>query len=142
MQKWTFFSMGVMAGLILLLGGALLAQGREPTAYAAMQGVDNQGKFIMGIGGSEPSKNDMLWVLHEHKPMATGVRTGDEGDAKVMKNTRMALCLYKITKNGDSMKLIAVRDIAYDIELLEFNQETPKVKEIIDVIRRQMPKEK
>jgi len=67
MQKWTYFSMGVMAGLILLLGGALLMQGREQTAYA-MQGVDNQGKYAMAVGSSEANKYDMLWVLNEHPP--------------------------------------------------------------------------
>ena len=140
MQKWTYFSMGIMAGLILLLGGALLMQGREPAAYA-MQGVDNQGKFTVATGSSEPNRYDMLWVLHEHQPHPKLRIRGEEADAGVMKGTQITLCLYKIERQGEKMKLVAARDIAYDIELQDYNQETPTAKEVLDTIKRKMKKD-
>jgi len=140
MQKWTFFSMGVMAGLILLLGGALLAQGREPVAHA-MQGVDNQGKYALAIGGSAQGLTDMLWVLHEHPPLIKDRTVEGEGKP-IQKPSRISLCLYKLTRNGDQMKLCAVRDIAYDVEIPDFNSEPPKVREVVDMLRKNMPKEK
>ena len=140
MQKWTYFTMGMMAGLILLLGGALLMQGREPVAHAMMQGVDNQGKFTLAVGSSEPNRYDMLWVLNEHQPHAK-LRARGEDDAGILKSTQMSLCLYKIERQGEKMKLIAARDIAYDIELQDFNQESPTAKEVIEALRKRMKKD-
>lgn len=142
MQKWTYFSMGIMAGLILLLGGALLMQGRESSAHAMpMQTVDNQGKFILAVGSSEVGKNDMLWVLHEHPPHDK-LKQRDQGDDSIMKNLRMSLCLYKIEEQGKKMKLVAARDIAYDIEIVNFGQETPTVREVMEMLKKSIPKEK
>jgi hypothetical protein len=141
MQKWTYFSMGIMAGLILLLGGALLVQGREPAAHA-MQSVDNQGKYVMAVGSSEPNRYDMLWVLHEHPPHPKLRLRGEEDDAGILKGQRISLCLYKIEQQGEKMKLAAVRDIAYDVEMIEYQQKTPTVREVIDMLKKSVPKEK
>ena len=139
MQKWTYFTMGIMAGLILLLGGALLSQGRESTAYA-MQGVDNQGRFSLATGSSEPNRYDMLWVMHEHDPHPKLRLRGDD-DAGILKPKQITLCLYKIERQGERMKLVAARDIAYDIELQNYNQETPTVKEVLDTLKKGMKKD-
>jgi hypothetical protein len=139
MQKWTYFSMGIMAGLILLLGGALLMQGREPAAHA-MQSVDNQGKFTLAVGSSEANRYDMLWVLHEHPPHPK-LKVRGEDDAGILKGTQMSLCLYKIERQGEKMKLVAARDIAYDIELQDFNQETPTAKEVLKSLSGRMKKD-
>lgn len=139
MQKWTYFTMGIMAGLILLLGGALLMQGREPAAHA-MQGVDNQGGFILATGSSEPNRYDMLWVLHKHAPHPK-LRVRGEEEAGILKGELMSLCLYKIERQGERMKLVAVRDIAYDIELQDYNQETPTAKEVLQVLSKKMKKD-
>jgi hypothetical protein len=136
MQKWTFFTMGLMAGLILLLGGALLMQGRESTAHAApMQGVDNQGKFVMAVGGSEPNRYDMLWVLNEHPPHPK-LKPERGDDAGFMKQNQITLCLYKIERQGEKMKLVAARDIAYDIEFQDLGQESPTAKEVYQTLSK------
>ena len=140
MQKWTYFSMGIMAGLILLLGGALLMQGREPAAYA-MQGVDNQGAFTVATGSSEPNRYDMLWVLHKHQPHPKLRLRGEEADAGILKGEQITLCLYKIERQGEKMKFVAARDIAYDIELRDFNQETPTTKEVLETLKKKMKKD-
>lgn len=139
MQKWTYFTMGIMAGLILLLGGALLMQGRETTAHA-MQGVDNQGAFIVATGSSEPNRYDMLWVLHKHLPHPKLKVRGEE-DSGVLKGELMSLCLYKIERQGEKMKLVAVRDMAYDVELRDYNQESPTAKEVLKVLSQNMKKD-
>ena len=140
MQKWTYFSMGIMAGLILLLGGALLVQGREPAAYA-MQGVDNQGKYAMGIGGSAQGLNDLVWVLHEHPPLPGLRDRGTDDDNRVMKPMAVSLALYKVAENGRKMELVSVRDIAYDVEIQDWRTEPP-VKEIIALLKKQLGKKK
>lgn len=140
MQKWTYFSMGIMAGLILLLGGALLMQGREPAAHAAPQSVDNQGAFTLAVGSSEPNRYDMLWVLHKHQPHPK-LRIRGEDDAGILKGEQITLCLYKVERQGERMKLVAARDIAYDIELQDFNQETPTAKEVLENLKKRMKKD-
>jgi hypothetical protein len=139
MQKWTYFTMGIMAGLILLLGGALLVQGREPTAFA-MQSVDNQGKYVMGIGGSAQGLNDMVWVLHEHPPLPGLKPRGEEDDTRIQKGNRVSLCLYQIAENGRKMKLVSVRDIAYDVEIIDFMSEPP-VRDIIATLKKNLKKD-
>ena len=134
MQKWTYFTMGIMAGLILLLGGALLTQGRETTALA-MQGVDNQGTFTVATGSSEPNRYDMLWVLHKHPPHPKLKVRGEE-DAGILKGELMSLCLYKIERQGEKMKLVAARDIAYDIEFQDLGQESPTAKEVYQTLSK------
>ena len=138
MQKWTYFTMGIMAGLILLLCGALLVQGREPSAYA-MQGVDNQGKYAMGIGGSAQGLNDLVWILHEHPPLPGLRERGAEDDSRVLKATAVTLCLYKVAENGRKMELVSVRDIAYDVEIQDLKSEPP-VKDVITLLKKQMKK--
>ena len=139
MQKWTYFSMGIMAGLVLLLGGALLVQGREPAAYAK-QAVDNQGGFALVTGSSEPNRHDMLWVLHKHDPHPKLRIRGDD-DAGILKGQQITLVLYKIERQGERMKLVAARDIAYDIELQDFNQEPPTAKEVLETLKKRMKKD-
>ncbi len=141
MQKWTYFSMGIMAGLILLLGGALLMQGREPAAHAVpMQSVDNQGQFLFAVGSSEPNRYDMLWVLHRHAPHPK-LRIRGEEDAGILKGEQITLCLYKVERQGEKMKLAAARDIAYDIELQDYNQENPTAKEVLETLKKRMKKD-
>ena len=141
MQKWTYFTMGIMAGLIFLLGGALLMQGREPAAYAApLQGVDKGEKYILATGSSEPNRYDMLWVLHQHQPHPK-LRPRGEDEAGILKGEQITLCLYKIERQGERMKLVAARDIAYDIELQDFNQEPPTAREVLENLKKRMKKD-
>jgi hypothetical protein len=127
MRTESNFWKGMAIGLVLLFGGMHLLQGCS-NAHA-MQGVDNQGKFTLAVGSSEPNRYDMLWVLHEHPPHPKLKARGEE-DAGFMKGTQISLGLYKIEKQGEKMKLVAMRDIAYDIEYQDLNQEPPTVKQV------------
>jgi len=46
-----------------------------------------------------------------------------------------------MTRNGDQMRLCAVRDIAYDVEIPDYNSEDPKVREVVNMLRKNMPKD-
>ncbi len=142
MQKWGFFSMGAMAGVIAVLSFALLLQQQNNLAYAAAgyQGDDGANKLVVTSGMSNQNQADMLWVLHKHQPM---IKPKDQ-DKELVKTDHLTLSLYKITKNGEGMKLIAVRDISYDEELTEFNvtREQPTVRDIYEQLKKQVEPKK
>ena len=115
--------MGIAAGMILAFGCTGLIQGREPAANAAPQSVDNQGKFALAVGGSEANRNDLLWVLHEHPPHPS-LRPARGGD-DFSKPNQITLSLYKAERQGEKMRLVSARDIAWDIEFQNLNQEQP-----------------
>jgi hypothetical protein len=124
MRQGTGVGVGVGAGIVLML----LVQGRETAAHAAPpQSVDNQGKYTLAVGSSEPNRHDMMWVLHEHAPHPK-LRSERGDDAGLTKPTQITLCLYKIEKQGELMKLVAARDIAYDIEFQNLGQAQPDAK--------------
>ena len=131
MWKGTSFMLGITAGLFLMV----LARSPETAAHAAPpQGVDNQGKFTVAVGGSEPNRYDMLWVLHEH-PTHPSLRPDRGEDSKA---NQITLALYKIEKQGEMMKLIAARDIAYDIELQNWKQEDPDAVKVYELYKKRL----
>ena len=143
MQKWGYFSTGIMAGIIAVLLTVLVLQNREPQAYAAPaapQAVDNTGQGLMlATGGATSNQADILWVIHKHK--ATARTGGDTKDVVTQKDERITLCCYQVTVGGRKMKLVGVRDISFDMDLLELENDKPSVKDIVDVIRKNQPKE-
>jgi hypothetical protein len=142
MQKWGFFSMGIMAGIIVVLLSALLMQQREPQAYAtipAAQAADaGSGGLIMGIGASQQNQNDICWIVYKHSvPPKAG---SDPKDVVTQKTERVSLACYQIGNGARSMKLAAVRDISFDLDMLELANDKPSVKDIVETIRKQQPK--
>ena len=138
MRTESNFWKGMAAGLALLFVGMHLLQGCADAH--AMQGVDNQGKFTLAVGSSEPNRYDMLWVLHEHPPHPKLKARGEE-KVGLTKGTQISLGLYKIEKQGEKMKLVAMRDIAYDIEIQDLGQGSPTAKEVYDgFVRSTNPK--
>jgi hypothetical protein len=124
-------SIGAAAGFVVML----LLQGREPSAQAApAQSVDNQGKFTVAVGGSEPNRYDLVWVLHE-RPYNPKLKPGRGADAKYLKDNQITLALYKAEDQGKKMKFVASREIAYDLELNDWNQERPEAKEVFQLYK-------
>ena len=141
MQKWGFFSMGIMAGMIVVLLSALLMREREPQAYATVpQAADaGSGGLIMGIGASQQNQNDICWIVYKHTvPPKPG---SDPKDVVMQKTERISLAAYQISNGARGMKLSAVRDISFDLDILEINNEKPSVKDIVETIRKQQPKD-
>lgn len=123
------FWRGMSTGLAVLVATLLFLPRGESAAHAEpMQGVDNQGKYALAVAGSEPNRSDMLWVLHEH-PTHPDLRS-ERGDGAAQKPNQITLCLYKMEKQGEQMKLVAARDIAYDIELQNWNQTDPDAEKV------------
>jgi hypothetical protein len=143
MQKWSYFSVGIMAGIIAVLLTVVVMQNREPAAWAAPatpQAVDNTGAgLMMGTGASQQNQMDILWVVYK-RPAAK--RAGADAKDAVAKDERITLCAYQIGNGARQVKLAAVRDISYDMDLLELANDRPHVKDIVDELRKQARDEK
>ena len=146
MQKWGFFSMGIMAGVIVLLLNALLMQQREPLANASPtpplpQAADaGQNGLIMGIGSSSQGINDICWVLFK-RAAPRKAAGGDPKDVVAQKDERITLAAYQIANGARSMKLASVRDISFDLDILELANDKPSVKDMVEHLRKQQPKD-
>ncbi len=138
MQKWAYFTMGMMAGVIVLLVHALIMQHHDNVAYARQGGgVSGDGSLVMATGGSQSQIQDIVWVLHEHLPLAAlRVETDDEDAKKLRKEKHVSLLMYRCENQAKSLRLIAARDISYDEELIDFNTEKPKVSEIFADLKK------
>ena len=140
-MKWTFFTMGIMAGIIAVLLVAVMMSHHEPQAFAATpQTADNTGQGLMlATGASTSNQNDILWVIHKHKaPARAG--GGDSKDVVASKDERITLCCYQVTIGGRKIRLVGVRDISFDMDLLELENDKPSVKEVVETLRKAQPK--
>lgn len=140
MQRWSQFSLGLLSGIVVVLLTVVILQNREPQAHAVTQSVDNKGDILMGIGASTQNQNDIVWLLVKHP--APKRPAGAEGGIVASKDERMTLCCYQITNQARSMRLVATRDISFDVDVLELNNERPSVKTIIEELKKTQPKEK
>jgi hypothetical protein len=142
MQKWSYFSMGIMAGIIAVLFTVVVSQNREPQAYAAVapaQAADNTGQGLMlATGGATANQVDVLWVINKHKAVARA--GGDSKDVVSSKDERITLCCYQVLTGGRKIKLVGVRDISFDMDLMELENDKPTVKEIVEALRKAAPK--
>jgi hypothetical protein len=143
MQRWSYFSMGIMAGIILVLLTVVVMQNHDPAAYgapAAAQAVDNTGQGLMlATGGATANQADILWVINKHKPSARAGTGGDSKDLVASKDERITVCCYQVI-GGRKIKLVGVRDISFDMDLMELENDKPSVKEIVEALKKAMPK--
>jgi hypothetical protein len=139
MQRWSQFSLGLLAGIVVVLLTVVILQNREPQAHAVTQSVDNSGSILMGIGASTQNQNDIVWLLVKHP--APKRPPGADTGVVASKDERMTLCCYQVTNQARSMRLVATRDISFDIDILEMNNDKPSVRNIIEELKKVMPKE-
>ena len=146
-QKWTFFTIGIMAGIIAVLSFSLLLKASEPIALATpIKGSgssDPNAGLIMATGGSQQNLDDICWVLYKRKNTNSTAGTDGGGtvqDEVTSKEELLTLGCYQVTKNGKYMKLVGLRNISYDMDLLEIQNERPSVSEIVKELRRQKKK--
>lgn len=143
-QKWVFFTIGVMAGIIAILGFALLAQAQQAKAAptAAVQDSNANAGIVLSPGGSQQNIQDVCWVLFKRPaPKKAGDDTGTT-DGILNKEEVVTLGCYQVTNNGRAMKLVGVRNISWDMDLIELNNDTPKVVDIIKALRDEAKKKK
>lgn len=72
-------------------------------------------------GGTQPSVNDLYWVLAK---MTVG---GEE---------RLVLALYQAASAGRGFKLAGVRILGPDLQIIDYGQEKPHVREIIEELKK------
>ncbi|OGL45567.1 MAG: hypothetical protein A2W05_04725 [Candidatus Schekmanbacteria bacterium RBG_16_38_10] len=118
-QKWTTFTIGIMFGVIVALvifiatnqqDRFVFAQGTD-TPKAPSIGKSQDGDLILGIGGTASGIFDLCWI----------VKKGDNDDIN--------LALYKV-ESGRTLKLLAARQINYDLSLWETNNTPPTVEAV------------
>jgi hypothetical protein len=137
-SRWMYFTTGIMAGIIAVLLTVVIAQNREPQAWAAPQSVDNTGAgLMMGTGGAQSQINDILWVIYKRQAPTKGDKEG-----ALSKSERITLCCYQVENGARKMKLVGVRDISFDVDVVELENDKPSVKDIVEAIKKSMPKEK
>lgn len=146
-QRWTFFAVGVMAGIIAVLGYALILQAKEPQVHAAnsiTQDSNPAAGILIASGGAQQNIQDCIWVLFKHQ----GSQKPDEGgtsstaDNILHKTELLSLACYQITNNGRNIKLVGVRNISWDMDLIELNNDKPQVMDIIKALRDEAKKKK
>jgi hypothetical protein len=79
------------------------------------------GNLAGGIGGTQPGVNDHYWVLSK---------------LPVENEERVVLALYQALSNGRGIKLISVRMLNADLQLVEYEGEKPHVKEVLDALKK------
>ena len=91
----------------------------------------------MGIGGSQTQTNDILWVIHKRKATA---RAGASANDVTARDQRITLTCYQVSNGARFIKLVAARDISYDMDIVELNNDRPRVKDIVDQLKKQQRK--
>jgi len=79
------------------------------------------GNLSGGIGGTQTGVNDLYWVL-------TRLPVDNE--------ERIVLALYQALGGGRGFKLVGVRMLSADLQMVEFAGEKPTVKEVINALKR------
>jgi hypothetical protein len=142
MQKWSYFSIGIMAGIILVLLTVVILQNHEPKAYAAptpAQASDNTGQGLMlATGGATNQQTDVLWVIHKH---AAARKAGGSEKDILNKDERITLCCYQVMNGARKIRLVGVRDISFDMDVVELENDKPTVKDVIEALKKSQPKE-
>ena len=131
-SRWTYVATGVMAGIIGVLLTVVVGQNREPQAWAAPQSVDNTGGgLMMGTGGSQTQTQDILWVMFKRAAASKGDKEG-----VLSKTERITLCCYQVANGARNIKLVTVRDLSFDMDVVEYGNDKPHVKDIIDELKK------
>ncbi len=79
------------------------------------------GTLSGGIGGTQPGINDLHWVLTR---------------VSVDKEDRVVLALYQAQEGGRGFRLVGVRMLNADLQLVEFGNDKPRVKDIVDALKK------
>ena len=130
-SRWTYIATGVMAGVIAVLLVVVVSQNRESQAWAAPAVQDKSGDLQMYTGGAQTQTQDILWIVYK--------RAGTSGaDAKgiMAKSERITLCCYQVQNGARQIKLVAIRDISFDMDVVEYGNDKPHVKDIIEELRK------
>jgi len=79
------------------------------------------GGQIGGVGGTAPNLQNLYWVLAK---------------VTVDAQERVVLALYQARPDGKGFGLTGVRMLSADLQMIEYNQERPRVKEILEHLKK------
>ena len=110
--KWGLYATGLLSGVAVAAAFGVAFHEGAPAAYAQSAGASG-GVANMSIisGGAQQQTFDMAWVFS----------VNDHGNKHVT--------LYQCA-NGRALKLIAARDITWDMEIVQLGNEGPSVTEV------------
>jgi len=126
---------GVMTGIIGVLLTVVVSQNREPQAWAAPSAMQDKGggdTLQMYSGGSQNNIQDVIWIVYKR---AAAASAGGK-DSILSKSEKITLCCYQVGNGARNVKLVAVRDISFDMDVVEFGNDKPHVKDIIDELKK------
>jgi hypothetical protein len=92
----------------------------------------------MGVGGSADNRADVVWILK--KGGAPDWMKFDRGKNSIITDERLTLACYQVQNNGRSIRLVAIRDLSYDMQLIELGNDKPHVTDIIEDLKKQKEK--
>ena len=132
-SRWTYVATGVMTGIIGVLLTVVIMQNREPQAWAApMQAGPSTDILQMYSGGSQNNIQDIIWIVYKRQ----NAGGADKKDSVLSKAEKVTLCCYQVANGARNVKLVAVRDITFDIDLIEYGNDKPHVKEIVEELKK------
>jgi hypothetical protein len=79
------------------------------------------GGFVGGVGGTASGVNDLYWVLS--KVSVDGAE-------------RLVLAQYRALPDARGFKLTGVRMLSADLQIIEYGQDRPRVKEILEELKK------
>jgi len=79
------------------------------------------GSLVGGVGGTQSGLNDLYWIL---------TRVAVDGE------DRTVLALYQAKADGRGFKLAGVRWVGPDLQIIEYNQEKPHVRDILEELKK------
>jgi hypothetical protein len=122
-----------MTGIIGVLLTVVIMQNREPQAWAApMQAGPSTDILQMYSGGSQNNIQDIIWIVYKRQ----NAGGADKKDSVLSKAEKVTLCCYQVANGARNVKLVAVRDITFDIDLIEYGNDKPHVKEIVEELKK------
>jgi hypothetical protein len=90
-----------------------------PVKEAALTTPLPSGSLVGGVGGTQTGVNDLYWIL---------TRVAVDGE------DRTVLALYQA--RGPGFKLVGVRWVGPDLQVIEYNQEKPHVRDILEELKK------
>jgi hypothetical protein len=145
-EKWPYFSMGIMVGIIGVLATALaMSSGHMGATAAPNRNVDNlNGALIAGVGGMANGIHDMIYIVYKRQGGVDVPAGGGKGEGKGgagdlgSPEERVTLALYKPPPRdvtNPTIELKSVREITWDLMLMQFNAPQGKAATVGDVIK-------
>jgi hypothetical protein len=136
-MKWFFFTLGFLPAVIIVMAATLVATESE-VVRPPSHSLNSQSEVLMllpsgtgtaaggagGPSGGITTQNDYLWILYIRRPPEKERKLLGKG---FLDQRRFSVASYRATAWGGwtrqgSVKLLATRDITYDLKLISLDR--------------------